>query len=487
MLSLKTILKVIGASFAGLALALAILFYYGSSDHTKGYHLNLSIDELPGAIEAGFAKQLITPTQLDNTWLAGFSNNRKATGIHDPLWARVSVLRLGSTTIAIVALDAIGLMYDDVIEIRQLASKTLGLDYILISTTHTHQSPDTIGIWGEDVGLSGVDTAYLTYLKTQTVAAIKQALTRLEPVNIRHFEEPNLARSLVEDTRKPINTDHSLKTLVFYSKNTNAVLGSIVSWANHPEVLWSKNTLITADFVHYVRDGIENGVEVQGNRVPGLGGISLYINGAVGGLMTTSPKFSVRSLKTGEVLTGATYEKAEAVGHTLAYLALQKIHKTYGTLISESSLSLRVKTIYLPLKNLNFRLAMIAGVINRGLSGWARKVKTEIAYIELGPISILTIPGEIYPEIVNGGIVAPDGQDFQIEPQEVPAIRHLMAGKHSYVFGLSNDFIGYIIPKSQWDAEPPYTFQEKPYGEINSLGPNTAPIIYEEVKQLITN
>ena len=48
---------------------------------------------------------------------------------------------------------------------------------------------------------------------------------------------------------------------------------------------------------------------------------------------------------------------------------------------------------------------------------------------------------------------------------------------------MSNDMIGYIVPKSQWDVKPPFTYyyKERPYGEINSLGPETAPKIHAEV------
>jgi len=52
---------------------------------------------------------------------------------------------------------------------------------------------------------------------------------------------------------------------------------------------------------------------------------------------------------------------------------------------------------------------------------------------------------------------------------------------------LSNDEIGYIIPKSQWDVEAPYTYEddEAPYGEENSIGPETAPILYREIRKIL--
>ena len=85
--------------------------------------------------------------------------------------------------------------------------------------------------------------------------------------------------------------------------------------------------------------------------------------------------------------------------------------------------------------------------------------------------------GEVYPEIINGGVEAPDGGDFGIQPVEVPPVRDMMTGKYKFIFCLANDEIGYIIPKSQWDVKAPYTYgrSDSPYGEENSLGPETAP------------
>jgi len=46
--------------------------------------------------------------KYDGVFLAGFGNNRLATGKHDDLWARALVLESGSTKIAIVSIDFIG-------------------------------------------------------------------------------------------------------------------------------------------------------------------------------------------------------------------------------------------------------------------------------------------------------------------------------------------------------------------------------------------
>jgi hypothetical protein len=55
------------------------------------------------------------------------------------------------------------------------------------------------------------------------------------------------------------------------------------------------------------------------------------------------------------------------------------------------------------------------------------------------------------------------------------------------LFGLANDEIGYIIPKAEWDEKPPFTFgaQKRWYGEVNSVGPDAAPLIIGAFERLL--
>ena len=55
------------------------------------------------------------------------------------------------------------------------------------------------------------------------------------------------------------------------------------------------------------------------------------------------------------------------------------------------------------------------------------------------------------------------------------------------LIGLANDEVGYIIPKRQWDEKPPYCYGRKSdqYGEVNSLGAETAPLLCEAFKELV--
>jgi hypothetical protein len=107
-------------------------------------------------------------------------------------------------------------------------------------------------------------------------------------------------------------------------------------------------------------------------------------------------------------------------------------------------------------------------------------LQTEVALLRLGELEIAAIPGEIYPELVLGKVQDPPdpGADFPDAPIE-PAIYQQMKQPYRMLIGLANDEIGYIIPKRQWDAKPPFCYglKKAQYGEMNSLGPDTAPLL----------
>jgi hypothetical protein len=99
---------------------------------------------------------------------------------------------------------------------------------------------------------------------------------------------------------------------------------------------------------------------------------------------------------------------------------------------------------------------------------------------------IATVPGEIYPELVNDGIARYAGADYPDAPFE-PTLRANFRSRYQFVFGLANDELGYLIPKAEWDSEPPW-LQDHPkpwYGEINSLGPDAPAAIMRALQQLM--
>ena len=147
--------------------------------------------------------------------------------------------------------------------------------------------------------------------------------------------------------------------------------------------------------------------------------------------------------------------------------------------------------IELGIENFMLSLGTLLGIIDTDLKFSLfpplLRYFSEVAFIQLGDASIVGIPGELYPEIAVGGIENPEGADYVITPQEVPNLRSQFPEKLNLMVNLANDAIGYIIPKSEWDEDAPWIYgeNEETYGEIVSLGPNTAPIIHEKIIKLI--
>ena len=96
--------------------------------------------------------------------------NRKATGVHDPLKARAVVLRHGKEKVALVSIDLVGFFHANVQKVRE---QLAGFTYVLVSSTHNHEGPDTLGLWGPNPFISGVDPAYLKLVEEHIVAAVQ--------------------------------------------------------------------------------------------------------------------------------------------------------------------------------------------------------------------------------------------------------------------------------------------------------------------------
>lgn len=492
--------------------------FYNMRDRHSGYEVALSVkgDQASVPLKMGFGKQAITPTIIDTwndvnqdarykeedgdtyndlngngkfdaVWIAGFSNGKPANGVHDEVWARAVLIDDGETRLAMVALDAVGFMHDDVVDIRKAIPADWNIDYTLIASTHTHESNDLIGIWGPDEFHSGVDPEHMKYLKKQVIQAVGDAVKGLRPAKVIFAEELSGRDSLlIKDTRKPIVKATGIHVMQAIDAENGQTLGTLVNWANHPETLWSKNLLISSDFPHYIRESMEAGIQDQDTLIQqGLGGISIFFNGAVGGLMTPHPSLPFNDPIRDTVYQEPSYEKTRTLGEQIALLAFTALDEA-DTLSQVAPIQLEAKTIILPLANKIYRLASAIGLIKRGTPQLFTS-RTEVAAFNIGPASFISIPGEIYPEILYGGIESPPGQDFVMDPLEIPPLQEKMKGPYRFFLGLSNDEIGYIIPKSEWDAVEPWLYLDKndTYGEENSLGPETSPLLYEAFSEIL--
>ncbi|MFW5741177.1 MAG: hypothetical protein ACOC1F_12505, partial [Myxococcota bacterium] len=202
----------------------------------------------------------------------------------------------------------------------------------------------------------------------------------------------------------------------------------------------------------------------------------------------------------------------EYVGYGAADAAIQALDDD-ATIVDQQafSIAMRRRSLLIGATNVKLALAVSAGLIPRALFHADTKtqltpeelegigimqitegeiqLQTEVNVIELGPLAIAAIPGEMYPELwleAEGGghyLERPQGADFPDAPFETPIQSMLPDDSIPVIINNANDATGYIIPYAQWDEVAPYAYVEEgegaQYGEENSLGAQTAPSLNE--------
>jgi hypothetical protein len=445
----------------------------------------------------------------DGVWLAGFSSGRAATGVHDDVWARAIVLKKGDLQIGLVSLDLVGFFHDDVVRVRLAAEQAgLDLDHVLVASTHTHEGPDTMGIWGKNAGRSGYDPDYVANrVIAGAVDALLEADATSKPAQAKLAVTS--APDLVNDRRLPIVIDQALTVLQFQEPGAGTPFATAAFWGNHPEALGSDNTLVTSDFPHYLRDELES-------RYPGAPAV--YFNGSLGGLSTTIGLNVCPDPMGVDTCPQGTWERAETIGRGAATAAADALDGPDAVMLSSEQLDLAVTRRSLLISTTNGALALafwigllprilfwtdsgrmldadeIAGLSPSSITDEPIGLQTELGVVQVGPVSVVSVPGELYPELwlqkPDGGtyIERPEGGDFADAELETVLQSMLPRDVVPVIVNNGNDSLGYILPKTQWDQLTPYAYgrtDSPQYGEQNSLGPDTARRLSDELQSMI--
>ena len=396
-------------------------------------------------MKIGYAQTVITPALNKPVYLAGFGNNRRATTIHDDLYARALSIQTESTTLVLVALDLIGFFRSDVQDViwhvqTSEVLKASGVS-VVIASTHTHHGPDTMGLWGPDQKTRGVDEEYLADIKIKIADVILASLSTLKPASAKwtSVHVPGLAKN----ARNPEILDNELTLLQFTDVAiASKVLVTLMNFPCHPEVLWEHNPNITSDYVGYLREKVEKQTDAP----------CIFFSGALGGMMTPDVK-------------DHSFEEAEFMGRKLAKEGLASLLNVES---QTSNVSIEKKEIKAKLTNILYKLAFGRKLLPdvRDKKG---NITSEVNLIKIGGLWLATVPGEMLPKL---------GLSLKAQLLEAGAS---VAG----IVGLANDELGYILPtddfKYPWNPFKPGGH----YEETNSIGKGIATSVMEGIQSLL--
>ncbi len=460
--------------------------------------------------------------EFDAVWIAGSQNGRAAAGVHDDVWARAIVIEVGDTRIAFVALDLIGWFIDEIEDTRAMLPAELALDHVIVAATHNHQSPDTMGLWGLRELESGIDPDYQVFVQQKTVEAVTAAVADLQPARLtiaatKTVDESGSARPYVGDVRDPIIFDPTITLLQFASADDPATtIATLVHWAAHPEYVWFDNNLLSSDYIHFLRETIELGAPdtAAGPAEPGLGGEVVFVNGAMGGQV--GPIVARPIGPDGEEIRDGGFAKAEAAGTNVGRLALQALSSAdIAEDVDAPALAFRTGAINVAVENVFYHVGGLVGVFDRQFFGYDTSepigddnipyIASRVTFVQLGPVGIITCPGELHPELFIGGYDGSEsyGQDIVAEDNpnppllanapQGPYLRDLMLDvpgvRYPLLFGLAEDTLGYIVPAWNYvlDDSTPYLEEATGdhYEETNSVGPGVEREVVGAMRALI--
>ena len=480
-------------------------------------------------------KDLITEATKNSKWVLGYSQKsilpddiltreyciggvtrlpaRFPTGVLDDI--RVRAICLGTTTgelTVFAAVDCIGLSNRCIRIIRQRLADFCAENNIAsinISSTHTHSSIDTMGIWGRIIEvfrnnrkvlikgegelMNSCDEEYLEFLYSKVIEVIKEAVAdkkegKLFKAYMGNSSEKSVSedaplkergiKGYVWDRRQPFDCSCQLLRLRFVPDDKNAKETVLVNFGAHPYI----NSMseegkgtgenISGDFVYslceYLESAGKNAIFFNG-PIAAVYPTRIYADvytfenqaKAVGnelGRITLAMTKSNEEIYSDELLSPESYEAQSIIFKDRESFYKKWVEAKGDEIIEEVELtpSICLKTKEVPLKvgNPIFELISKCRVGNYTVAKSDNKQYesvTEIGVLELGnTLKIAFIPGEIEPDILSGSSSLKKEFAFSGEDFPEKSLKEVLEYEDLTVFGLTNDACGYIIPDNDF-------------------------------------
>ena len=405
------------------------------------------------ALEVGTGRADITPdVKAFQVPLAGYGarEGKPATGVHDPLHAKVLYLRDGNTSMALITCDLRSVtpeLKNQIIE--KLPGLGLAHDNVLIAASHTHDGPAIFAerFWQLQFGVH--DPRIVDFMSTEIARAAKDAVENAVPARIgiaqtmvegftnnRRWEYDQKAREAAGETPQV----EPVLSVIRADTMEGKPIAILVNFATHPTILGHENMEISAEWPGVLQRRLEEAFP---------GATALYANGAEG---DQSP---------GHAEGADDFERVSDFGTRLA-AAAGTLAKTIET---QPDLPIGYARTTPELPPLSFSEGAKARYGDYlALAYEALPRKAELQVFRIGTIALAGLPGEPILEV---------GRTTQIGVKS-------LGFEHVLVLGLANDYIGYIVNEKEY-AHGGYEVDSRSY-----YGPGLGTFIAEGTVQTAT-
>ena len=360
-----------------------------------------SVDAAGKETKAGVARVEVTPPV--GSPMGGYSAREgPSTGVHDPLYATVLVLKSAEVTVAIVSCDLRSFPSERIIA---LARERKLADHVLIAVTHSHSGPLT---W-EDKSWPRPELSWFANTEDRILRAIETARKQMFTARIA----AGIGEVYLGHNRRQVSTDSAVTMLWRNAERkptspidpTIGVIrvddaagkprALIVNYACHAVILGPDNRLISADYPGYMARRIEHEL---------TGALCLFTQGGAGDINPYLDKQPVAQNGFGE---------AEKMGDALADAALAVARKLK------------------PQANDNARLLAAAEVLSfKDRWDTNRTIRAGLTTLLINEqIAIASIPGEPFV-------------DLQIALRDRSEVRYTFL--FGYTYSAGGEWIGYL-------------------------------------------
>jgi len=432
------------AAALGLALGAGVLCVPAASAAPAGTGCPAGVD-----FRVGAAKADITPTSWPVAE-AAYAIGRLGVGAAHPFWARAVAVQscVDGHTAVFVALDSQGYFTsykEDPVSldpttgygttaIRATVARDTGVPAanITVAATHTHNSPDSVGIW-DGGSVAANQEPYLGRVKTQTVTAIETALNMLRPARLS-VGTADIGR--LEDTYAQVRgdpqdypTDSTLRVLHAQDAGSCQAIATLVNAGVHADV----GGPIGPDEAHDLIDPDWPGRVATNLETEQPGSTTVVLAGAVG---RTGPSFPVGTDPGGADLTRiAAYgdlmtDRVHAALDTAAPVAAGPV-AAIDTHLQEEIAEPALIPLFADETGVP---GAIGGLMRSVLPPYTKAtvLDAEVQTIRVASLVFDTVPGEPYPELAT-----------------VPAAR-VHTQVPPFTLGLADDQLGYTPPAFEY-------------------------------------
>lgn len=296
-----------GVTYAGVAVRDLTPSIPETFDDVNGNHLFDGCFDDPTGTEPGCSEGFDDANadgRFDAVFIGGYDPLRPANEVHDPVTARAIVLEDGGEYVAVVVLDFVGLAHTRInAAAAMLEADGFDADRLVVLSTHNHQGPDTMGLWGNPEAclggaspdcVPGFDEAYQQHVADTIAGVVRDAAAQMKAVSLTvgatHMRDRSpyfngatfggvnptaKMHGMVHDIRDPVIVSDQVLAIQARTPEDEVVF-TWTSWSGHPEVRGSSSNAISSDWVGVSRQVLEDH----------YGGVAVHMPESLGGMQS---------------------------------------------------------------------------------------------------------------------------------------------------------------------------------------------------------